>query len=279
MPPRVRITVVVNDEARDTRLRAEHGWSAWLECGGRQVLLDTGQGPALAPNAAALGLPWERLEAVALSHGHYDHTGGLAVALSKATRLAVYAHPAAWHQKYACPAGEPARNIGTAPSLAAQARALAGNWVETTKPVEVIPGLWLTGPIPRRTAYEDMGGAFYQDALGRQPDDLVDDQAVFFDTPQGLAAIVGCAHAGVINTLEHIRSLRPGRPLRAVIGGMHMLRAGADRLRETIAALDRLGIERLHPAHCTGATAQEAFERHFGPRCTPALAGDTLEFR
>ncbi len=278
MAPEVRVTVVVNDEARDPRLRAEHGWSAWLECGGRQVLLDTGQGPALAPNAAALGLPWERLEAVLLSHGHYDHTGGLAGALSQAARVAVYAHPAAWGPKYACPAGEPSRAIGTAPLLAAQARALAGNWVETTRPVEVIPGLWLTGPIPRRTDYEDVGGPFYQDALGRRPDDLVDDQAVFFDTPQGLVAVLGCAHAGVINTLDYIRALRPGRPWRAVIGGMHLLRAGADRLQKTITALERLGIGSLHPAHCTGAAAQEAFGRQFGRRCAPVRAGDRLEF-
>lgn len=279
MAPEVRVTIVVNDAARDPGLRAEHGWSAWIAYGGRQVLLDTGQGPALAPNAEALGLPWERLEAIALSHGHYDHTGGLAVALSMAPRPALYVHPDAWQPKYACGEGGPPRFIGTQASVAEQAVIASGTIVNTTGPTEILPGLWLTGPVPRRTAYEDVGGPFFKDSGCRQPDDLPDDQAVFFDTPQGLVAILGCAHAGVINTLAHISALRPGRPWRAVIGGMHLLRAGEERLRETIAALDRLGIERLHPAHCTGATAQEAFERHFGPRCTPALAGDTLEFR
>lgn len=278
MAPEVCVTIVVNDAARDPGLRAEHGWSAWIAYGGRQVLLDTGQGPALAPNAEALGLPWERLEAIALSHGHYDHTGGLAVALSMAPRPALYVHPDAWQPKYACGEGGPPRFIGTQASVAEQAVIASGTIVNTTGPTEILPGLWLTGPVPRRTAYEDVGGPFFKDSGCRQPDDLPDDQAVFFDTPQGLVAILGCAHAGVINTLAHISALRPGRPWRAVIGGMHLLRAGEERLRETIAALERLGIGSLHPAHCTGTAAQEAFGRHFGPRCAPVRAGDRLEF-
>ncbi len=278
MTPKARITVVVNDEAQIPKLRAEHGWSVWVEYGGHHVLLDTGQGPALAPNSAVLGLPWDRLEAVALSHGHYDHTGGLLEALTAAPRPGLYAHPDAWQPKYACPVPGPARAIGTPPSVADQARRTAGRITDTLKPVEVVPGLWLTGPIPRRTDFEDAGGPFFKDSGCRQPDGLPDDQALFFESRQGLVVLLGCAHAGVINTLNYIRGLRPGRTFKAVLGGMHLLHAGRKRLRRTLDEMERLGVERLLPAHCTGAAARDAMSKRFGDRCEAALAGLSWTF-
>ncbi|MEW6515524.1 MAG: MBL fold metallo-hydrolase [candidate division FCPU426 bacterium] len=107
----------------------------------------------------------------------------------------------------------------------------------------------------------------------RQADELPDDQALFFETRQGLVVLLGCAHAGVVNTVEYIRGLKPGRPFQAVIGGMHLHAASAERMRRTLEALDRFAIGLLVPAHCTGSLATTAMRRRFGDRCVAGLVG------
>ncbi len=278
MRPECRVVVVVNDEAGNSGLRAEHGWSAWIEYRGRHALLDTGQGQALAPNAAALSLPWERLEAVILSHGHYDHVGGLPDVFASARRPVLYCHPAAFGPKFAGKAEGLLREIGLAPAIAASARSGAGKILDTEQPTEVFPGLMVTGSVPRRTDFEDTGGPFFQDPQGSRKDELPDDQAVFFEAQEGLVVLLGCAHAGVINTLRYIRKLRPGRRFHAVIGGMHLLRAGENRLERTLEALEMFEVEQVHPAHCTGEAATERLCGRFQSRCSVSEAGRVYTF-
>lgn len=278
MKPESKVTVIVDNETGASGLRAEHGWSAWIEHQGHHVLLDTGQGQALAPNAEALSLPWERLEAVVLSHGHYDHTGGLPHALEAGNRPAVFAHPAAWQKKYALEAGGPAREIGTSTAILELVRTRAKKVEDILRPTEVIPGLWLTGPIPRRTDFEDVGGSYYLDAHGGQADTLPDDQAMFFEAREGLVVLLGCAHAGVINTLRYIQKLRPGRKYHVVLGGMHLLRASEERLERTLEGLEMLEVTHVYPAHCTGQPARERLGKRFGSWCTNTEAGQVYTF-
>lgn len=273
-----RVVVVVNDEAGNSGLRAEHGWSAWIEYQGRHALLDTGSGQALAPNVAALSLPWERLEAVILSHGHYDHVGGLPDVFASARRPVLYCHPTAFGPKFARKAEGPLREIGLAPAIAASARSGAEKIVNTEQLTEVFPGLMVTGPVPRRTDFEDTGGPFYKDPQGSQPDELPDDQAVFFEAREGLVVLLGCAHAGVINTLQYIRKLRPGRKFHAVIGGMHLLHAAENRLERTLEGLEMLEVGQVHPAHCTGDVATKKLCERFQSRCSVSEAGRVYTF-
>ncbi len=109
------ITVLVEDTARGRGLMAEHGLAYWIEYAGRHVLLDTGQGGVLAHNADTLGIELREIDALVLSHGHYDHTGGAAEALKTARPVTVYAHPAVFARKYARVSGGTARDIGMPP--------------------------------------------------------------------------------------------------------------------------------------------------------------------
>jgi 7,8-dihydropterin-6-yl-methyl-4-(beta-D-ribofuranosyl)aminobenzene 5'-phosphate synthase len=179
---RLRITAIVDNRAHREGLLAEHGLAFFVEADDVRILFDTGQGNALGHSARELGIPLDRVDAVVLSHGHYDHTGALAEVLERAAAAAIYVHPAAVEPKYARNALPPHRYIGIpAPGLfALEAASRRIVWTETTQ--TIASGVTVTGEIPRRTASEDIGGPFFQDLDCETPDLIPDDQALILET-------------------------------------------------------------------------------------------------
>ena len=287
-----RITVLVENTARGHDLLAEHGLALWLEMGSQRILFDAGQSGIVRHNATQLGINLGAADALVLSHGHYDHTGGLAaIPLSEGSRwavrvetdksavqpLRVFANPEALTDKYAQNSNGTSRDIGM-PMYARQTVRAATDLNLVDAPVEACEGVSITGPIPRCTDFEDTGGHFFRDPDGRQPDDLIDDQAAFIDTPDGLLVLLGCAHSGIINTLRYIRELLPRRPIHTVIGGTHLSTANDTRVDRTIEALREQGIRRLIPIHCTGFTAAARLHAAFPGRVAEAPVGTIIDF-
>jgi len=271
-----RITVLVENTAGGRGLLAEHGLSFWIEHGDRRILFDTGQGTVLRGNAPRLGIRLEMTDAIVLSHGHYDHTGGLSDALRSARGASVYAHRAAFEPKYARNTDQTARDVGMSVLDAQRVRDMVELvWVEG--PTEVCTGLCLTGPIPRTNDFEDTGGAFFKNRNCTEPDDLVDDQAAFVETSSGTVVILGCAHAGIINTLRHVQTLTDSRSIHTVIGGMHLLNASPERMDKTVAELRRLDVQRLLPCHCTGFAAMARLWNELPGRCAACPVGTVVE--
>jgi 7,8-dihydropterin-6-yl-methyl-4-(beta-D-ribofuranosyl)aminobenzene 5'-phosphate synthase len=278
MMAKTRITVLVEDTASGPGLLAEHGLAYWIEYDDHRVLLDSGQGGALMSNAHTLGIRLSDIEALALSHGHYDHTGGVAEVLGICQSVAVHAHPAALAQKFVRNNDGTAREIGM-PDLSVKAiRDLHHRLVITNQPIAVFDELAVSGPVPWSADFEDTGGPYFLDEICTQPDPLKDDQSMFFSTSKGTVVLLGCAHSGVINTLHHIRRLTNNRPIHAVIGGMHLVNASSHRIERTIEELRKIGVERLAPAHCTGMQATMALSKAFPGQCQPCSVGTRFEF-
>lgn len=274
----VTLTVLAENSVHGRGLLAEHGLSIWVQSGAGSILFDTGQGLALPVNARLLHAPWPALDAVVLSHGHYDHTGGLAFALEQAPRAKVFAHPHAVRRKFIRETDGAMREVGTVGPNAACLQSRGRAIVRTEKPTEVLPGIIVTGQIPRVTDFEDTGGPFFLDPQGKEPDPLLDDQALFFTCGEGTVILLGCAHAGVVNTLHYVGQLTDHRPIYAVLGGMHLLTASADRLNRTLEAFRDWGAQRFGPAHCTGMTATARLWATLPGRCTSFAVGTVSEF-
>ena len=268
----ITITVLCENTARGAGILGEHGLAFWIETGTHRVLFDTGQGMALGPNAARLGIDLATADAIVLSHGHFDHVGGLEAALAAAPGAKLYLHPRATERKYSG-----ARCISL-PFVETEAFRLAGRRVVATRaPSEVVPGVWMTGEIPRTNDFEDTGGPFFLDAALAQPDPLLDDQALYLPTTQGAIVIFGCAHSGAINTLRHIASLTGNARVRLLLGGLHLESASPRRLEETVRALRVCRPQKMGFCHCTGLHAIRRLWDEFPDACLQAHAGLRLE--
>jgi 7,8-dihydropterin-6-yl-methyl-4-(beta-D-ribofuranosyl)aminobenzene 5'-phosphate synthase len=276
MANEVQISVLLDNRAADG-LKAEHGLSLWIEADGLKLLLDTGQSGAFLHNAERLGIDVAAADALILSHGHYDHAGGVSALLEKTALPVVYTRAAALQTRYsirngvAKPNGMPADVSDRLGELSAP----ACHWV--WQPIELSPRIGLTGPIPRMTAYEDSGGPFFLDADGKVADTITDDMAIWIETDGGLVVCTGCCHAGLINTLRWVQKLRPGLPVCMVIGGLHLVAASEDRMTQTISALRDMGVQKLVPLHCTGEAAVQQLHAAFGACVvTDAMGGSVL---
>jgi 7,8-dihydropterin-6-yl-methyl-4-(beta-D-ribofuranosyl)aminobenzene 5'-phosphate synthase len=278
MAHKLEVVVLAENTARGAGLLGEHGLAFWINADGRKLLFDTGHGKVLQENARQLGIPLGGIEAVALSHGHYDHTGGLHVVFERARQAMVFLHPAGLRKKYARRDKPPHRSIGI-PSPDEQAvRHRARNLIWTTQPTEIVPGVHVTGEIPRLTNFEDVGGPFYLDPTCTQPDPLADDQALYVESAAGIVVLLGCAHAGVVNTLEHVSRITGRKRVHAVLGGMHLLRASRSRIEATGDALERFKVRVVALGHCTGPAAVAYLWNRFPSRVAECATGSRFVF-
>jgi len=280
MTPFMRLTILVENTALERRSLGEHGLAFWIEAGPKRVLFDTGQTPqVLVHNAERFGIDLAATDAVVLSHGHDDHTGGLEEVLRRTGDVPLFLHPGALTRRFSRKKDGSVHDIGAPHPLdEAFLGACTSSLVWTQEAAAVTHGLRVTGQVPRRTDFEDTGGDFYLDRGCAEVDPILDDQAIFFDTAEGTVVLLGCGHSGVVNTLYYVRELTGGRPVHAVIGGMHLNAASDARLDSTVEALRELEVGIIAPLHCTGPRAQARLALEFPDQWKPCHVGSSFEF-
>ena len=272
---RIRTTILIENTAYKTGLKIEHGLSFWIEYGNSKMLFDTGQSDSILHNAKILDIDLAKASAILLSHGHYDHTGGLLFVLNVAPRAKIYLHPKATEPKFSLK-NTNAKYIGMSDS--SKKAIQDSNILWTATPAQIFPGMSVTGQVPRMNDYEDVGGAFFIDENCQKPDKLLDEQALFIESSNGLVVVFGCGHAGVVNILDYISKLTGEKNIYAVIGGMHLLNASPTRIENTIKAFKKYKIQKIMPLHCTGKKAIDAMKNAFGEKCLSLGAGGQINF-
>ncbi len=272
MKKNLKITVVVENSTRKKELLAEHGLSFFIEYNGKKILFDTGQGMAFFHNAEKLGITLNDLDAIILSHGHYDHTGALKKICEENIHVPIFTHPNSFVKRYSLHADNSLHCIGMKEEL--------GNNLDlrlNENNCEIFKSFFLTGKIPLQNHFEDSGGKFFLDKKCTQRDLIPDDQAVFIETPKGIVVVLGCSHSGIINTLNYIKKLSSLNKFYAVIGGMHLINANDYRIKNTITELNKLDIKTIYPAHCTGFDATLTLYNDFNNKCQVVSTGDVFE--
>jgi 7,8-dihydropterin-6-yl-methyl-4-(beta-D-ribofuranosyl)aminobenzene 5'-phosphate synthase len=264
---RVRISTLSENTAGMGDFLAEWGLSILVETDEVNILFDTGKSISASHNADTLGVDLGRIDKIVLSHGHFDHTGGLSQVLRKMRKkVEVIAHPDIWGAKYYRRQGEKDRYIGI-PFLGQELKSLGAIFNLTTKPLKISDNIMTTGEVPMVTDFEEIDpNLFVKEDANFKPDKLLDDMALIINTEPGLIVILGCAHRGIINTLYHAQQLTGVKQINMVLGGCHLIDANDERIRLTIATLRELGVQRIGVSHCTGLLAASLIAQEFGDK-------------
>ena len=216
----------------------EWGFSALVVADGHRILFDTGAHPdTVLRNVRELKIDLSNVPDVILSHHHIDHTAGL-VTLRRE-------YPNSLSRAHVGKGIFLSRKNGKMPAIKADYESAGGSFIEYDQPGELFPGVWLTGPVPRKYPEKNYAGS----------DTLPEDQSLIIDTDKGLVLISGCGHAGVINTIDYANAKIRRAPLHAAIGGFHLYTASDETLAWTAGKLKEFGLQNLLGAHCTGIEA------------------------
>ncbi len=271
------ICVVDNAVKRSSHFWGEHGLSFWIDSGEKVVLFDSGQsGSVLIHNLIELGLRSKEVAALTLSHAHYDHSGGLGSIFADNTGLPLYANPDLWRPRFSLQDGNYV-DIGI--PINRRQLTQSTDFHLSAEPVEVLPGLWTSGEITERNEQEGRSPHHFVPAGdGWQPDTYLDDMSMVIEAKEGLILVCGCCHAGLLNTMAHVRRVFQ-RPITVVMGGSHLVSADDDYLQHVIDVLR----EDYHPIrfylnHCTGERAIIALSNAFGELVQPFPVGSQLVF-
>ena len=256
---KIKITTLCDNGVADIDYVAEWGLSLHLGLdGGKSILLDTGDGKACLHNASVAGIDLAEVESICLSHGHSDHTGGLLPVLHKIRqsrprreKVDIYCHPAALEEQYV-------RHTDTyfyrgIPYHLEELRRLGACFHTSAQPVWLGEDVVLSGEVPLKTEFESPSDICYL-KMGEEyhPSPVLDDQALFVRTSQGLLVLSGCAHRGIINTLLHAREITGMEHIHLVVGGTHLLNTQMSQQEQTADALRKLKVRKIGVSHCTG---------------------------
>ena len=204
---KIKITILCENLVGRLVGSGEHGFSAFIETDEGNYLFDTGNGHSVVPNSLVLNKDLKSIKKIFLSHGHYDHTGGLPEVLKLKGEVDVRAHPHVFLDRIAVlkeNEKETKRFVGI-PYKKGYLESLGANFIFNTDFVEVEKGIFLTGEVPRKTFFEKPDPRLFSEIDGKTTQDIfLDDQSLILDTEKGLVVILGCAHSGMINILNHI---------------------------------------------------------------------------
>jgi 7,8-dihydropterin-6-yl-methyl-4-(beta-D-ribofuranosyl)aminobenzene 5'-phosphate synthase len=247
----------------------EYGLSLFIEASGKRILFDTGLSFSAYHNAQLMGIDLTTVDCVVLSHGHQDHTGGLAEILSRIGKeTKVIAHPGIFEPRYTLRDGQAQERFIGMPCSREELENRGARFTLSKEPVRISADIMTTGEIPMLTEYEKVEGNLHIHAGDTYlQDTIADDLSLVINTEYGLTVFTGCGHRGIINIINHACKLTGSNNIYAVIGGIHLFRASEERIKNTIAELKGSGVKKLGVSHCTGfhaaAEIAKAFPKEF----------------
>ena len=274
------ISILAEDTIEfDTPFVGRFGLSALLELRAgdseKHILFDTNSAAQpILHNLRIMGKSLDRVSTVYLSHCHYDHTDGLPGVLEALQRpVAVLAHPEIFRPCFEInPDG--IRHIGITGHSQSDLERKGAVFTLTRDPVNLMTGVVSTGEIERVTPFEELEDLYTISSGTVVRDHERDDSAIILNLEPGLAILTGCCHAGIVNTLTHARRITGVEKVHAVMGGLHLIGAKEDKIRESVKALQE--VDWVFAGHCTGFDGLRRIANAVGDRLRPIHTGTEI---
>jgi 7,8-dihydropterin-6-yl-methyl-4-(beta-D-ribofuranosyl)aminobenzene 5'-phosphate synthase len=277
---KTRITILCENLVGRLVGSGEHGFSAFIETDQGNYLFDTGRGPSIVANSLALAKDLRTVQKIFLSHGHYDHTGGLPEVLKLKGRVDVHVHPDVFIDRIHVlqEDGQEKKRFVGLPFKRSYLEFLGAHFLINKEFTEVEKKIFLTGEVPRGTAFEKPDLRLFAERNGKLGQDVfADDQSLVIDTEKGLILILGCAHSGLVNIINHVIGKTGKEKFHAILGGTHLDFLTPAQLEQTIGVLKKMDIERMGVSHCTGMKAAFRLHQEFGDRFFYGCVGSVLD--
>jgi 7,8-dihydropterin-6-yl-methyl-4-(beta-D-ribofuranosyl)aminobenzene 5'-phosphate synthase len=276
----IRLTILCEnsvDRVSPYGLLGEHGFSCHVQTPAGNFLFDTGGGMTIMNNAKLMNIDFTKIQGILFSHGHFDHTGGLKQVLKETGKIPIYAHPDLFSKRYSNNGGK-TREIGI-PWSQAELEKLGADFKLHADPYEVAPGLILSGEIPRISKVEtgDPNLVILSEQGEQITDPLRDDMSLFIKTDKGLVILLGCAHAGLLNIIDHAIQVIGQEKIYMVLGGTHLKFCSEAQMAATLKRLEELDIDKIGASHCTGLRGARMLAERFGERFFSASVGVEIE--
>jgi 7,8-dihydropterin-6-yl-methyl-4-(beta-D-ribofuranosyl)aminobenzene 5'-phosphate synthase len=285
------ITVLSDNRANPQApgLGSEHGLSLYVDTGQGRILFDTGASDLFARNARLLGIDLAAVDAAILSHGHYDHGGGLPAFLTVNARARISVGPGAFDPHFAATVGPLRKYVGLDRPCLEQIRGrsiIVDGEAEPVAGVFVLSSVGIGDRVP-----PDMSRFTRRTGSALEPDDFSHEIIAVIageagpGGPAGLAVLTGCSHKGILNVVAAVKDRFPGRQIKAIVGGLHMMNPATRGLAESPADIEAAGqalrddtaVHRLYAGHCTGEKAFALLGRVMGPRIAQLAVGMRIE--
>jgi 7,8-dihydropterin-6-yl-methyl-4-(beta-D-ribofuranosyl)aminobenzene 5'-phosphate synthase len=287
----VNIRILVDNHVGVGKLMGEAGFAALVDVyyndkSAKRLLFDTGGStPALLHNLKQMSIVLSTVDMVILSHGHWDHVGGLMDMLKEiGKRIPVLLHAQAIASKIFTDDNGKEHNIGIKDYFSVDQLNEAAEVILTTEPYSIKEGIWTTGYIPRTNDFEKLTGTLTKIHTIRDdenvPDEIEDDLSLIFQLKDGSVVILtGCCHSGIVNTMNHATTISGSSNIVAVVGGLHLHDASKERLARTVEHLKGYNLVQLSPCHCTGLRGKAALMYAFEDVFKEVGVGSLLKFK
>jgi len=288
----MKLKILVDNYVNLQKLKAEHGFSILIDDENQQILFDCGQSDLILTNAKVMGIDLKKISRIVLSHGHYDHTGGLLPVLKYLNRdVDVYAHPLVFEEKFNKYKGfngfNECRYIGIPEKIQVYEKKGARFLLEKDL-IQVSDSIYFSGQINKDNSSNkiddsikttrDKDSFFIRENDLLVKDPLFDDISIFINLSDLLLIVTGCAHSGILNILKKAEELKLVKKEIAIIGGLHLSKFDKQGIDKVISELKKYNIRLIVPSHCTGINAFVQLKNNFGDKCIFGSAGKVLEF-